>query len=186
MAGTGEPKSPVEQLVDLFVYAPVGFLYEREELLDKVVTRGRSQVQLARLMAKMASQRSGGPEAVVNDVANQAADLLTKSIVEFGVAVGLVPKASDPGRDRQRQDIVDVDVAAEDVAADGVAPDGAGESALEVTEIFPIDDYDTLNARTIIAMLGELELDEVRHVVEYEQDHRNRKTILAKADRLLS
>lgn len=185
MSGAGEPKSPVDQLVDLFVYAPVGFLYEREELLDRVVTRGRSQVQLARLMAKMASERNGGPEAVANEVANQAADLLTKGIVEFGVAVGLVPKPTETGTARTGGDIIDVDTASASTAPAATSTESDQRSPDEA-DGFPIDDYDTLNARTIIATLDELEVDDVRQVAEYEKENRNRKTILAKAERLLS
>ncbi len=95
---TSGDKTPLDQLIELMVYAPVGLIYERDEVLDRLVTRGRSQVQLARLMAKMASQRKGGPEAMVGDVIAQAADVVAKGITDFGIMFGLAPdRRSRPG-----------------------------------------------------------------------------------------
>lgn len=169
----GDSKRPIDQLVDLFVYAPLGFLYERDEVLDKVVTRGKSQVQLARLMAKMASQQPGGTEAMVGDAVGFAADVVSKGIAEVGVALGLVPKPAAERPNEPSATVVDVDEVATP-EADGAPTDAP----------FPIDDYDDLNARTIIAALAALTPTQVQQVVDYESAGRNRKTILAKAERL--
>ncbi len=177
MSTGGESKRPIDQLVDLFVYAPLGFLYERDEVLDRVVTRGKSQVQLARLMAKMASQQPGGTEALVGDAVGFAADVVSKGFAEFGVAFGLVPKPADDRPTNEPTTVVDVEEVStpEPESVADVAPAEAS---------FPIDDYDELNARTIIAALGALSPVEVQQVADHERAGRNRKTILAKAERL--
>ncbi|MEZ5228410.1 MAG: hypothetical protein R2710_17575 [Acidimicrobiales bacterium] len=180
MAGNGDPKSPLDQLVDLFVYAPVGFLYERDEVVDRLITRGKSQVQLARLMAKMASQQPGGTEAMVNEAVGFAADVVAKSLAEFGAALGLVPT---PARAGERDDVVDVEEhPSPDPVGDADADDVSTADAESVA--LPIDDYDALNARAVVAALDDLTLDQVEVIAAYERSHRNRKTILAKVDRM--
>ena len=48
---------PVDQVLDLLVYAPIGFALEAKELLPQLADRGRGQVALMRLAGRMASQR---------------------------------------------------------------------------------------------------------------------------------
>ena len=43
-----------DQLLDLFVYAPIGLLLEARDLIPKLADRGRGQVALAQLAAKVA------------------------------------------------------------------------------------------------------------------------------------
>jgi polyhydroxyalkanoate synthesis regulator phasin len=47
---------------------------------------------------------------------------------------------------------------------------------------FPIDEYDELTAAQIVSRLGELPLDELRRVRDYERRNANRKTVLAALD----
>ena len=76
-SSTGSPKSsaddksPIDQAVDAFVYAPVGLALE---LLDQVpgwVARGKSQVTLGRLFAKMAVEKGQ------NEVGDAVSDVLS-------------------------------------------------------------------------------------------------------------
>ena len=46
-----------EQLLDLFVYAPIGLALEAKELIPKLADRGRGQVALTRLAGKVAGQQ---------------------------------------------------------------------------------------------------------------------------------
>ena len=54
-----------------------------------------------------------------------------------------------------------------------------------VTNVFPIDGYDSLTAAEVVATLATLDETCLRQVQEYEQGHRARRTILAKIDQLL-
>lgn len=48
----------VDQVLDLLVYAPIGFALEARELLPQLADRGRGQVALMRLAGRMASQQT--------------------------------------------------------------------------------------------------------------------------------
>ncbi len=247
---TSGDKTPLEQLIELMVYAPVGLIYERDEVLDRLVTRGRSQVQLARLMAKMAAQRKGGPEAMVGEVIAQAADVVARGITEFGVAVGLAPDprqrrtgspdaatseqaspesrptrsgaeravgvgAEPPGATRATTSAPMASAstapapttpaakkpaakkkasktAAKKKATATMAPVAATRApsatptvgSADGTESLPIAGYDGLTARDIIALVDDLTADQRSRVAAYEAANRNRKTVLAKIDRL--
>ena len=51
---------------------------------------------------------------------------------------------------------------------------------------FPIDEYDELTAAQIVSRLGELPVDELRRVRDYERRNANRKTVLAALDAKLA
>jgi polyhydroxyalkanoate synthesis regulator phasin len=51
---------------------------------------------------------------------------------------------------------------------------------------FPIEDYDDLTAAQIISRLGELGVDDLRRVRDYERRNANRKTVLAALDAKLA
>ena len=54
MGDVSDHKSPVDQALDLLVYAPLGFALDARTLLPKLVARGRSQVDVARWMGEHA------------------------------------------------------------------------------------------------------------------------------------
>src|SRR3954451_310704 len=60
---TDDEKTPaeqaVEQALDLFVYAPIGLIFEGATLLPELVTKGRNQVAMARMFGQMAVQQAG-------------------------------------------------------------------------------------------------------------------------------
>src|SRR5690242_19079924 len=61
-----EQKGPVDHLLDLFVFAPLGFLSESRELYPKLADEGRAQlaahIQVARMVGQFAV-RKGQQEA---------------------------------------------------------------------------------------------------------------------------
>ncbi|MEM7274886.1 MAG: hypothetical protein AAF547_17520 [Actinomycetota bacterium] len=99
---TDKEQNPVDQLIDLFVYAPVGLLYEYQEVIPRLVRRGKSQVQLARVVGKMATSRGGGGEAITM-VAEGVANVISRQLTDIGEAIGLAPTddedATRPGPD---------------------------------------------------------------------------------------
>jgi hypothetical protein len=91
-----DDRNPLDQLVDLLVYAPIGLLYERDDVLPKLVTRGRSQVQLARVLGELAVRRGQGQlEDRLTDAFGAPGAGLAKLVTELGSLVGLAPPA-DP------------------------------------------------------------------------------------------
>jgi hypothetical protein len=49
-----------DQVLDIFVYAPIGLALEARELIPKLADRGRGQVALTRLAGKVAGQQGQG------------------------------------------------------------------------------------------------------------------------------
>lgn len=70
-------KTPVEQAMEVFVYAPIGLLFEGSTLLPQIIERGRNQVTMARMIGKFAVEQ-GRSEAVktAGKLGDQAAGLL--------------------------------------------------------------------------------------------------------------
>lgn len=205
MADSEEQTNPVEQLVELLVYAPIGLLYEYEDVLPKLVRRGKSQVQLARVLGQMAvKSRQNDPAAVVGDVAGLAATAITKALTDIGAQVGLAPT----GEDDATADEAPTKTPGSGAGAPGASagapkatPDaeapasgnaaGAGDIDDEASEPAPVDapplpiaGYDDLTARQIIALLDELTPAQRERIRAHEAAGRNRKTVLAKLDRL--
>lgn len=193
---TPEP-NPIEQLVELLVYAPIGLLYEYEDVLPKLVRRGKSQVQLARVIGQMAVKgRQSDPSAVVGDVAGMATSAVTRLITDVGAQIGLAPQddvsaGKDGGTTAAATDEADdddpapADDPADEVHTDDEATDaGDGLASPGDDEPLPIAGYDDLTAREIIGLLDELTGAQRNRVRAHELQGRNRKTVLAKLDRL--
>ena len=60
-----------EQLLDLFVYAPIGLLLEAKDLIPKLADRGRGQVALAQLAGRVAG---GVADSLRRDPDHELAD----------------------------------------------------------------------------------------------------------------
>ena len=54
-------RSPVDQALDVFVYAPLGLALEARTLLPKLATRGRQQVTMAKMVGQFAVKPVGQP-----------------------------------------------------------------------------------------------------------------------------
>ena len=93
MANDDEEQDQIDQLVDLFVYAPIGLLYEYDEVMERLVKRGKSQVQLARVVGKLAvSGRRAAGDAT--DMAEVATTVVSKVATEIGSLLGLAAEPS--------------------------------------------------------------------------------------------
>ncbi len=77
-----ELKAFVDRLVDLAIYAPIGLLYEYPDVLPRLVAKGKSQVQLARVLSQMAG-RAAEPN-------------VASGLTELGRAFGLAPRVPQP------------------------------------------------------------------------------------------
>lgn len=90
-----DDKNPIEaavdQAMDAFVYAPIGLVFDGPALFPKLVEKGRTQVQVARMMGKMAVQM-GQSEAEKRLSATEG------PLREVFAAMGVVPP--EPTRDQ--------------------------------------------------------------------------------------
>ncbi len=155
-------RRPIDQLVDLFVYAPVGLVYEYQDVLPKLIKRGKSQVQIAKLLGTMAAKQGQKTvEGRIDDAFDSATSSVAQGITDVGARVGLAPEPARTLPDAE----VEVDV----------------EVEVEVdTRPLPIAGYDQLTAKQIVALVADLEFGQRTRIESYEASHRARKTVLAK------
>lgn len=94
MADVTETKTPVDHALDLFVFAPLGFMLEARNLLPTLINRGRDQVNgqvsTARVLGQFAVQHGQSKaEKRLSRVQEQATTTLTD--------LGLLPR-NEPSR----------------------------------------------------------------------------------------
>ncbi len=165
-------KSPLQQALDLFVYAPLGLLMNADEVVPQLIEKGRQQVTMARMFGQMAVQQ-GSVEAgkAVGKLQEQAVDVVAQL---------------SGGR---RAHHVDADVDDEPVPTPAPAPTPAPTRAVSTAdapaaETLAIPDYDSLSASQVVPRLEGLAGGELDAVRQYEIAHRGRKTILSKIAQL--
>ncbi len=152
----------IDQLVDLFVYAPVGLAYEYHDVLPKLIKRGKSQVQIAKFLGTMAAKQGQRTvEGRLEDVLDVASSTVAQSITDVGARVGLAP---DPPQESSQS------------AGSPDRTDGGGVDDRPL----PIAGYDELTAKQIVALLADLEPGQRKRIGAYESTHRARKTVMAK------
>jgi hypothetical protein len=166
-----ETTTPVDRLVELLVYAPVGLALTVKDDLHAVVDRGRRtvapQVQVARFMGRLAVAQAS---RAVSDLVDEA--------------IGLV--ISQPAASRAEEPSATAD------HGGPPAPQPAGNGSVTATAPAPgppeehlaIPGYDSLSAAQVVQRLGGLGEGELDAVRQYEEAHRGRRTILCKIEQL--
>lgn len=171
-----DDRSPIEQALEVCVYAPLGFALEARSLLPRFVERGRNQVVLARIIGKYAVARgAASAEVVAVEAQDRALTLLRQVGVlpDDGAHESAVPdNGSHPAT-------TGVDDARPVVAA-------GDEDLPPVPDVatLAIPDYDSLSASQVVPRLESLAADELDAVRDYEAGTRGRKTILNKITQL--
>ena len=163
----------VEHVLDVFVYAPIGLLFEGASLLPQLVEKGKTQVTMARMIGQFAvTQGRGEGEKLAGKVQEQASDLLARfggstaapaPVVPQAVVTPSAPEATPPSPAE-------------------VADQTAGADIDSGTLAIP--DYDGLSASHVVNRLAGLSPSELEAVRLYELANRGRKTILSKVAQL--
>ncbi len=148
----------MDQVLDLLVYAPIGFALEAKGLLPQLADRGRGQVALMRLAGRMAAQQT--PEGDVGETVRQ------------GVTVVLDGLSALLGA----ADATDTT----DAATTTTAPPVTATPATA-----PFSGYDSMTAREIIADLSRRSPEALTAVLRYERATRARSTVMNRAEQLL-
>jgi len=152
----GTSKSPVGAMLDVFVFAPIGFALDARELLPKLAERGRNQVALLKVVGQFAVNKGRAD-----------ADRILKTKPSATTVPPPPPAATrTPPAARARR------------AATGATTAAGAAQAL------PINNYDTLSASQIVPRLAGLRPDELARVRAYENAHRRRRTILGRIAQL--
>lgn len=186
-----DDKKPLDQAVELVVFAPIGFALEARRLLPSFVERGRAQVNMAKVVGQFAVT-TGQAEAAkrMARVQEQAEALLG----EFGLAGGATttpsgassaPSSAAPAAGSAAPAAPAAGSAAPVSPAPAASAPSSGSSRASVAAgALPISDYDSLAASQVIPRLAGLSEAELDAVEAYERANRGRKTILGKVAQL--
>ena len=160
-------KTPVEQALDLFVYAPIGLALTAAEELPKLVEKGKDVVTNRTAMYRMI-----GKYAV--DQGQRTAERFVRSRAQPAPppARAAAPSRPTPARAPETP--------TEPVAGNGQRPPAPSSDDLA------IPGYDALSASQVVQRLAGLAPDELEQVRAYEAATRGRKTILSRVAQLQS
>ena len=164
-----ERKTPIEQALDLFFYAPLGLLMNADEVVPQLIEKGHQQVTMARMFGRFAVKQGQA----------EAEKALTKL---QGLAADRAPGSSARAATRTTETTATEAPAATQTSAPVARPQHNGEVAATLA----IPDYDSLSASQVVPRLESLSDTELDAVRDYEASNRGRKTILNKIDQLQS
>ncbi|HYD09808.1 MAG TPA: hypothetical protein VEA78_06870 [Acidimicrobiales bacterium] len=177
-----DEKSPLEQALDVFVYAPLGLVFSARELLPSLAEKGRNQLGMAKMVGQFAAKQ-GQQEAEkrLGPLRDQAMSTLEQLA---GGSRGSTSNGSAPAPTPEVATTDEVKAATESAVATPivVTPPTSGPEAATLA----IPDYDSLSASQVVPRLQGLSTDELEAVREYEAAHRGRKTILNRVAQLQS
>lgn len=157
-----EEKSPVDQVLDLLVFAPLGLALSARDDLPDLAAKGRAQVEGQLTMARFIGQFA----------VEQGKVQFEKRV--WGPRVAPTVPAPAPPAAAPTPDVVPSPVV-EDPTDGGVVPAAAD---------LAIHGYDALSASQVVQRLAGLTADELDQVRRYETASRGRKTVLTKISQL--
>jgi hypothetical protein len=150
-----DERDPIEQLLDLVLFAPLGFALEVRRRLPELAAEGRQhaeqQVRLARFVGKFAVSMGR------QQLERQVRELTGRS------------ESAPPPSERPRPAPPVIEVGAVEVPA---------------ADDLPLAGYDTLAASQVVARLADLTPAELDLVRRYEEGTRRRRTVLGRIDQL--
>lgn len=171
-------QEPVDRIIEVALFAPLGLLAAVREELPGWVQKGRqqlaAQVPLARAVGELAV-RHGSKQArqSLDRLRRQADDLLSDMGGGRAPADGPDPHEADF---EQEEEVVGPD-------EDWARPTPGGVDSPEAGEL-PIPGYDTLSASQVVQRLPGLSMEELEAVRSYELAGRARKTVLLRVAQL--
>ena len=192
MSDAEDPKTPIDQALDVFVYLPVGFLLEFPRSIPRYIERGRRQFDTVKRIGREAMPAGTSPSEQIDRLQAQTRNTLRAlGVVHTNGTNGARPSPSPRGPS-------DPAPVASSTTRATTAPDRSGEAAdhtATVTHLAPVEpgidpetlaipDYDSLSASQVVPRLDSLSLDELELVRQYESAKRGRKTILSKIAQL--
>ncbi|MHB1535123.1 MAG: hypothetical protein ACYC1D_11075 [Acidimicrobiales bacterium] len=162
-------RSPLDALLDVVLYAPVGAALTVGEELPKLATKGRT-----RLTGQLAMARMVGQFAVAQG--RREAEKLFN---------GTKPHRSGPAEPAGST----ATLAGEEATRAPSAPPPSEAAVVPIApargaDILAIPGYDSLSASQVVQRLAGLSKSELDAVSSYEASHRGRRTILARVSQL--
>lgn len=206
-----DEKNPTDRVVELLLFAPVGFALSARDLLPQLVERGRQQLSGQVTMARMLGQlavKQGQVEAEkalerARDQAEAALDQLAADRDAADRDGGTDDGAAPTGGAVEAVGAVETVQSVETLETVGTATDGAATAPTASPKPVPvrgaartatrpkamgsqlaIPDYDSLSASQVLPRLSGLTPSELEAVRAHESANRGRKTILNRVAQL--
>lgn len=178
LVDVSEKKTPLEQALDLFLYAPLGLALTAREELPRLVEKGRKQFNdqatTVRLMGEYALQEGR------RDLGERAKKV-TDTISGLTGTRRPAPRPT-PAQAPAASPAAPAPAAAPTAPITPAAPAGPRPS----DDGLAIPGYDALSASQVVQRLAGLSTEELEAVRAYESATRGRKTILHRVDQLQS
>lgn len=198
-----DEKTPIEQALDLFVYAPLGFALSFREFSKQAAEKGRQQVQVAKVMGQFAAQMAGQQAEQKLAGARKQAEEVVGAFLPGGGGGGRPSPAPSSASSAASASTTSaqgghVQTSAPASSAPVTAPADpsirtstpdvprtpSGNGPVPSASSLAIPAYDTLSASQVVQRLAGLSADELEAVRAYEAAGRGRKTILNKVEQL--
>ena len=190
MSDAEDPKTPIDQALDVFVYLPVGFLLEFPRSIPRYIERGRRQFDTVKRIGREAMPAGTSPAEQIDRLQAQTRNTLRAlGVVQGNGSNGARPSTPPRGTGTDRAP------SGSPSTTESARTGGTDEHTATVTHLAPaepgidpdtlaIPDYDSLSASQVVPRLDSLALDELELVRQYESAKRGRKTILIKIAQL--
>jgi hypothetical protein len=164
------PGNPVEHVVDIFVFAPLGLALEARSLWPQLARRGRRAIAGGRDWAGDQIERVQGHTSAALD--------------GLGLGAGSNGTASPPQAEPPSRLHATSAPAPKSAAPSAPAPEERQSIPVVDVVTLAIPDYDSLSASQVVPRLAGLAPDELEQVRLYEAGNRGRKTILSRIAQL--
>ena len=178
-ADTEPEPSPVRRALDILVFAPVGVALTVAEDLPALIVKGRqrfeSDVRNARIVGQF----------VVTHGQRDVVGRVTKLLHGEPPVTTAEPSAAPVAEPASEAPAEAWPTPAPWPTPEAASPQPAADPADAVTVDAALAGYDTLSASQVVRRLESLEPDVLRAVQRHESSHRNRRTILNRAQQLL-
>ena len=156
---------PVEQLLNLFLYAPIGLFSKGSEAFPELVERGRTQASNARVIGQFAL---GATNA-------KARKSLSDAEAHFQEFLRIVGESARPSSTASES-------SSSSSSVEKATAEASGNHGVEDL----IENYDNLTAAQILPLLAPLGAEQLDRIETYEQSQRARKTVLNRLRQLRS
>ncbi|HVL93500.1 MAG TPA: hypothetical protein VM264_09155 [Acidimicrobiales bacterium] len=166
------PRSPVDQALDLLVFAPLGLAATAAEHLPDLVARGRQNWERQANMARVVGQFAVGKgRKEATSAARRAADVLAQFSARPPARPAPAPAAAPSA-------------APPPTAPSPEAPPAPPAPAPGAAADLAIPGYDALSATQVVSRLDGLSASELEAVRTYEAGTRGRRTVLGRVAQL--
>jgi len=149
---------PIEHLLDLFLYAPIGLMAKGADAFPELVERGRTQASNARVIGQFALGASN----------TKARKSIADAEQHLQAFLKIVSEAARPSAQK---------------STDGHAAtsaDAVTESSTKDPESIDdlVENYDGLTAAQVLPLLAGKSAEDLDRIESYERSQRSRKTVL--------